>query len=291
MERKSNIEILRILAMLLVVLSHVSYHGVNDLIGGYKNISNHFNESLLRCLLTGNLGNVIFMMITGYFLCESKNVKLDKLLKVVVQVLTYSILCYLTSVCVGINTISVKNIFVAITPLSHSTYWYFSAYVLVYLLHPYLNMVINSSTDKGFVYLLIIMIVVWGFLPDILNLKFGRSYFLIFCLFYFMGAFVKRYYILERGFRIRNKYYLGRKQARRCFLICLSIWLLIAIIPIVNKGSGSYEIVYKCYTMGSPLTILLAVSIFVLFLHLLYQYKSHRINRLAGLMGGGIFVT
>lgn len=65
--RNSNIELLRIIAMLGIVLRHMNGYGFLYPEGTYS-----FNFLLTRCTnYTGNLGNILFMLISGYFLSNA----------------------------------------------------------------------------------------------------------------------------------------------------------------------------------------------------------------------------
>ena len=62
-DRDSNFELLRILAMFLIVLSHLSQHGL----WFAPDTAPSFNFLLSRFSL-GWLGNLLFMLISGYFM-------------------------------------------------------------------------------------------------------------------------------------------------------------------------------------------------------------------------------
>ena len=75
-KRNTNIEILRIIAILLIVISHDSVHNVTNV----KEVSFGINKILLQMMTLGNLGSELFMLITGYYLINSSKVKLSKLI-------------------------------------------------------------------------------------------------------------------------------------------------------------------------------------------------------------------
>ena len=85
--RNSNIELLRILAMLLIVQSHFSVHGYMEMVNGNLcSIGNGLNRFLLTAITTGNIGNGLFMLITGYFLSQSTSFRIRRFFRVVIQV-------------------------------------------------------------------------------------------------------------------------------------------------------------------------------------------------------------
>ena len=77
--RVSNIELLRIVAMFLVVISHFYVHGrwpiVNEL---------SINNIIIYCFDVGEIGVTAFVLISGYFLVN-QSFDLVKLFKLVFQ--------------------------------------------------------------------------------------------------------------------------------------------------------------------------------------------------------------
>ena len=99
--RQSNFELLRIVAMLMIVLNHFAHHG------GFEFDSTHITIPQLwwNALNTGgNLGVDLFVLISGYFLIKDSNVSLkdnmQKLLKFWGQVFFFSIILYIASLCI-----------------------------------------------------------------------------------------------------------------------------------------------------------------------------------------------
>ena len=82
--RLTNIEILRIIAMLMIVIYHIACHCINVQLNGGDSIikigSNLFNNPffykklfILNCIMTwGTIGNALFLLISGYFMVNSK---------------------------------------------------------------------------------------------------------------------------------------------------------------------------------------------------------------------------
>lgn len=65
--RNSNIELLRIIAMLLIVLSHYSIHGLGT------DLAYSLNLYIADVAgLGGKLGVTIFILISGYYMTESR---------------------------------------------------------------------------------------------------------------------------------------------------------------------------------------------------------------------------
>lgn len=272
--RNTNIEWLRIIAMFLIVFSHFSCHGYSEM-GGVKIITNVFNLSYLKLTFTGNLGTGLFMIITGYFLCTSSKVKTSRLLSVVIQVFTYSLLCYIIyTIMYGGGHFRPKEIFVALTPLIHETNWYFSAYVLIYLFHPHLNRLILNLNRQELRNLIVLMAIVWGVIPVFFFVKFNRTDFLFFSMMYFIGAYMRLY--------PDGRY---AKSYKKALFLSVLAWIFIASMPIWTTKQIS-DLASLFYLNGSPLVIILSSSLFLLFLNKNEISYSSFINTVAACTGG-----
>ena len=283
MKRNSSIEVLRIIAMLLIVQSHFAVHGYMTAVGGdLASIGNSLNRFLITLITTGNIGNGLFMIITGYYLSLSSSYNLRRILRVVIQVLTYSLLCYFFfTLVLGVSSFSFAGLFSAATPLMHDTYWYFSSYILVYIFHPYINAIINNINRKELGLLILFMAIVWGFVPALLGLSFQKSSFLVFCLFYFIGAYLRRYYVIGEGFGLKwISLRFNKKQIKGILIAVVALWFFTALV------TAWFTPFYRFVYMASPLIILLSVSAFLLFLNLNFVKGSRLINAIAGCMGG-----
>ena len=94
--RQSNIEVLRIFAMLYIVCSHCIVHGLSAPSGA---IVPEFNGVLLDiCYLGGHLGNDLFILISAYFMVDI-DVSIKKLARLWGTVFFYSVsifCCFIT---------------------------------------------------------------------------------------------------------------------------------------------------------------------------------------------------
>lgn len=126
--RQSNMELLRIVAMCMIIMFHFSDHNALQIKGTMDICFDWLVLAFAR--LGGAFGNCIFVMITGYFMWN-KGLRLRNLFKLWQQVLFYSvgsaILCYVFQLG-GEHRFSV--IFKSLTPIVNCTYWYVSNYVI-----------------------------------------------------------------------------------------------------------------------------------------------------------------
>ena len=128
--RSSNLELLRILSMILIIMHHYSVHGGFSLIDQTLTINKLFVQILS---LGGKIGVVCFILITGYFMINS-SFKFKKLLKLVLEVWFYSIGIMVIFYLFGLAEFNTVTFFTCLFPLSHSLYWFVTTYVVHYLL-------------------------------------------------------------------------------------------------------------------------------------------------------------
>lgn len=267
--RQSNLELLRIVAVLLIILSHYVGHGGFD----YANQGFSGNRLFVETFRLGAVGVDVFILISGYFLAAS-DFKPSKFLRLESEVLFYSVLLgilfFLTTDIVGL-----KGLIFSFLPSLSNSYWFISTYLLLYLLSPFLNRMIHSLSQKQHRLLLIILYVVYVIIPTVTNLTLGgTSNIMIFIMLYLTAAY----------FRLYRGPLEGRPAIH--FIIALCSVLVIAGSTIVfdilstRFGITRYDATYFTSIYALPV-ILCSIGLFLGFLNL--NIGSHpAINWIAG---------
>jgi len=146
--RQANFELLRIIAMLMVVTMHYLMKGnvassmAED--GSVVNLLTWFIQS--ACIVAVN----VYVLISGYFLVTAEW-KISRLLKLVLQILCYSIGVPLVCLCLGVGNVAQWSVYdwgVAIFPLQMEHYWFATAYIVLYLLVPILSVAVQKMEKK-----------------------------------------------------------------------------------------------------------------------------------------------
>lgn len=190
-KRESNFELMRIVAMVMIVAHHLVVHGVQhclDLELQYAawHDGTFFNRifSVLFGDSGGQIGVGLFFMVTGCFLCRKKSASV---LKVSLQTIFYSFLC----ACLLLVLIVFQKFFalddffpgaslarkiawelhLLFLPLSCG-WWFVSAYILLVLTSPLINRLTAALNHKGLCFLLAVS---WFFWYSC-NLTFGGAY-------------------------------------------------------------------------------------------------------------------
>lgn len=106
-QRQSGIELLRLVAMFGIVLSHWGGHG-----SWVVNNDNTFIVNKVFLQLTqyfGEIGNCVFVLITGYFCANNIEVNKKGVLRVITDVKVYAILMFVISICIGMTEFSISG--------------------------------------------------------------------------------------------------------------------------------------------------------------------------------------
>lgn len=158
MERQSNLELLRIIAMIMVITVHYVGHGrVLDNVEVFS--LNFYVSNLMQAFTTFSVP--IYVMISAYFMCE-KEFKLKRVFKIWLQVFFYSISIYLLTLVLGLNEFSMLQFIKNILPIICNQYSFVTAYIMLLILSPFLNKVIEVF-DKGLYEKLVITLIIMFF--------------------------------------------------------------------------------------------------------------------------------
>jgi hypothetical protein len=183
--------------MILIVACHYSGHGY----GGVDKVYS-FNKYVLSVLsLGGGLGDVCFVLISGYFMVYSR-FTLRKLVKLVAQTWFYSVILGLLSVFVLFpeKTVTVKSFLKIFVPVSTDGYWFVTIYVVLMLISPLLNLLIANMSREIHRNVLIGATVMWSVLPTCFgSISFGYSRLGWFVALYFFAAYIRKYVDMESG--------------------------------------------------------------------------------------------
>lgn len=269
--RNSNLEMLRIVSMLLIIAHHYAVHGF--LLVDYH-IS--WNQILIDILsLGGKVGVNCFILISGYFMINSK-ISIKKIWKIMGQVLFYSLgmLILFLFILKPVNTLEFKDVLKSLLPISYSAYTFVTCYLLLMIISPYLNKFIHSLSKKELKIFLIIMLALWSFYITFTNADLAFNEFGWFVVLYCVSAYIKLYISKNE---IKNTVY---------FWLSLSVVLLVVftvLFNILGKTTGiSLLFDYGTYfrNANNILVFFWSVSMFLCFCKQ-KNYRNHFINQIS----------
>lgn len=253
--RNSNFELLRILAILMIVGDHFSGYGKFN----YDIAEFSLNRFYIQFLeFGGKLGVCIFILISGYFLVNNNNIKISKVIKLWIQILFYSIIIYLIFVIFGLEPFSIKETVKYLLPISGFHWWFATTYLVLYLISPYLNILLHSMDKKTYQKMLFINTILWCLMPTFTGRFLDRSYLIPFIYLYLIAGYIR---IWKDDIKINYK---------KCFLMALFVIILTFSSVIVFDILGSkinyfYIHATHFYGMEKLTTILTALFIFLGF--------------------------
>lgn len=188
--RASNIELYRIIVMLLIVAHH---YFVNS---GLRFILTDVPNSGLAIFYTlfgawGKTGINCFVLITGYYMCK-RNISLRKFLKLVIAVIFYNVIIYSVFVVTGYSALSLKEAIVTLLPIKGCNDGFTSAFILFYLAIPFLNILLEALNKKTHGLLLLLLLFIYTIMP-LLMAKVTFNYFSWFGVLYLIASYIRLY--------------------------------------------------------------------------------------------------
>lgn len=140
--RSSNLELCRVICMLLIIAHHAVVHG------GILNVEGMTTNKFFSLFLVpvGKLAFDCFIAISCWFLVDQK-FKMNKFLKVWVEVVFYSVSFTVVSYIMGAQ-LSWRNWFSVFLPISGNSHGFAASYLAFYLLIPFLNRMTYNLTKK-----------------------------------------------------------------------------------------------------------------------------------------------
>lgn len=168
-KRNSNIELLRIFAMLMIIGYHICYHCVNVQLMDEDSILSmqngwfchpvFYKKLLLVALMSpmGQMGNAVFILISGYFMVhKGKNINLTSISKKLLLQSGFAVLmlCMASTLIYKVSTLSLKVIdFTAF----NSSAWFVGYYFVVMVLAKVFlnNFLAGLERDKYLMFLMV----------------------------------------------------------------------------------------------------------------------------------------
>lgn len=264
-KRDSNFELLRIVTMLMIISWHYIVH--NTFLNSLE------PKSLIYIIMTiVKFGCAIavncYVLISGYYLCNSE-FKLNKIIKLWIIIFIYSFGIQLVFYITGKDK-SISELVYSMFPIITSRYWFTTVYFAMYLLVPFLNILIKSINKRKLRLLIVILILLASIIRTVYpkNIQFASSL-LLFILLYFIAAYSRLYY----QERINRRVYLY-------FYYIIPILLLL-----IQFGLIKYQIHYPILTQYlnnliyyNTLPILIeSICLFLYFKNM--KIKNEKINK------------
>ena len=197
--RQLNMEVLRIVAMLMIITLH--YLDKGGVLKEFE-LKMGLNRNLAWIIEALCMGSVnVYVLISGYFLSKSE-FKVKKVIKLWAQILFYSwiitaVFAIATKGHLGLAN-GIYDVIPLVMPVTGSHYWFATVYMLLYLFFPFLNKGIDAMDKKqlkGIIIAAIAVFSVWNtilpFTQPLTDLE-GMDICWFACL-YLVAAYIRKY--------------------------------------------------------------------------------------------------
>lgn len=190
-ERNSNLELYRIIVMLLIVAHH--YVVNSGLMPVMEENPLHVHSLFLYLFgMWGKTGINCFVMITGYFMCKS-HISLRKFMKLLLEVYFYNIVITGIFLLTGYARPSFSTVFYVLIPIQGFGGNFVACFMVFYLLIPFLNLLVQSMDSKLHLRLVLLCLLVYSVIGTIPKITLGVNYVSWFVLLYFIASYIRLY--------------------------------------------------------------------------------------------------
>lgn len=201
-DRQSGIELLKIIAIILIVISHV----VQTLTS--PNLEIFYQEYVIdiskattdiqKIVLVifrhfGTWGNSLFFICSAWFLLKSSAYKKKKWFHMLVEIWLVSIIIMIMSYGLLAGNISPKMVIKSIFPTLFANNWYMTCYLLFYPIHPILNDIIKHMSQRQLFRSMSALAILYIFLDFIKSNWFFPSSLILWVTIYFVIAYMQKY--------------------------------------------------------------------------------------------------
>lgn len=301
-KRDSNFELLRIIAMVMIIFSHLRQHGLWFSPDNQYVFNSILCESIFRHF--GAIGNWLFIFISGYFISSSK-ISYKKIFRLWFQVFSISLIIGFAVWISGIQVsphfdsatienytkngfeksarlMSKKDIIRCLFPCYFSNNWFVTAYMTFLLIVPLLNNFLNKSNREEHKHCIWVLIIIGTVIPIFpMEAFFLPSAVMSFIIGFFIAKYIKLY----------SPEFFNNK--RRNFIISLlfymfiSFWIFICMIIFKHFSFGQKYFPYFTFMFAGMNTF--TVMCCALFLFCGFRLVKITYNRFVNIVASATF--
>ena len=274
--RNSNLELYRILCMLMIVAHHfVVNSGLTSPDGSLIQYPTAVNSLYLWSIgMWGKTGINCFLMITGYFMCKS-SIRLRKFIKLISQIYFYNIVIFLIFLFAGYEQVTLLRLVYLIMPVWNFESNFVSCFIVFWLTIPFWNILIHNMSKKQHEWLLLLLLSAYTVLGSIPKFHVSFNYITWFGIIYLIASYIRLYPI---------KVFSNTRLWALLTLLSISIAALSMYVMVLYLGGGYGQ--YFVADSNKIFAVTTAVVSFLWFKNIHIPY-SKTIN----LIGGSTFAV
>lgn len=190
--RSSNLELYRVICMLMIVAHHYVVNSGLKSIGGPLLTDFTSGNSIFLSLFGawGKTGINCFMLITGYFMCTSQ-ITFRKFLKLMGQIYFYRFLLFPFFYVLGYETITPDRILHLIMPFWGFRDGFVSCFIAFWLFIPFLSILVNSMNKHQHLLLIVLTLAFYTILGSVPTFDISFNYITWFCILFFIASYFR----------------------------------------------------------------------------------------------------
>lgn len=281
-KHNGKIELLRVISMLqILILHYLLLGGVLDSV-----VRSHGIRYYLAWLFEAfsYVAVNVFVIISGYFLSQSKTFNLGKLLIIILQCWIYSVGIYMIGCTCGVVHFYLPTLVTAyLLPLISGKWWFVSCYIVLYGISPFLNVLHTNLSKKQHLVMIFILGTVFSIIPSVVfwvenTIGVNGGYSLIWFIFlYLLAAYIRKY---SHKWNQRIPWFIIY------IIACLFTWgIKVSQELVIGK------VYWKTYSYISITVLVASVAMFMSFMNWEQTCKETKRDALWRLLGKGTFVV
>lgn len=266
--RESNIELLRIVLMMMIIGYHLIVHGAN--VGGPDGSYEIVNQSsaayvFLKSFLV--IAVNCFVFISGFF---GIRFKIKPFLSLILQATFYALAILSFADLLFLDNVGLRAYLHALFPVLSGLWWFITAYIALYIISPLLNNAVDSFDKNQLLFIVIsltIINIISGFVFTATPMGANRGFSVIsFIHIYLLARYIKKYADLK----------LLEKYAALVYLVSSLLIFLLAYLSVTELDQRG---IFRIFAYNNPLVLVSAVSFFFLFKS--FSFHSRIINSIS----------
>ena len=261
--RRSNMELLRIVSMLFVMILHANFGGIHA--PNHMDLTTAPSITFVRCFVEALSIVAVnaFVLISGWF---GIHYSYRKLFMLCFQVLFYSVGFFIVFAFIvpseAFSIDKIKGVF-----LFNGDYWFVKAYLVLFLLAPVLNAFVEHASKKQFLTVLLsyyTIHTIYGWLMDAsVSFTMNGTTGLSFIGLYLLGRYIRLY-----SSKLTT---MNRDKDLLVYVGCAFV-LSVCNLLLLSRGL-SVSVEGRLYSYASPIVIIASVALLLFFSKLSFSSK------------------
>ena len=259
--RDSSIELLRIFAACAVVVLHYN----SPVFGGAIDFTHGLSKGMLIGFEALSICAVdIFVLISGYFMCDNNKRTLLKPLELIIQVILIKEAVYLGYVILGKAEFSFGQIGKNLIPLN----WFVILYITLYFISPFLNLLWDAVRKRGAgITLIIVLGLLFSVIPTVLEsvAEFTGTDLNLMSTIGMYGSMMGYSIVNFSLVYLIGAYLHDEKEKKGSFIRLLIYLVLLVAWAFAEMRFGTDFMYMRTWYYCNPIVILIAVELLLIF--------------------------